>query len=204
MIGLENIIQKIREAKMIKDLIMKNRSYRRFFEDSKVNCDALRELIDLARLSASAANRQPLKYIISCAEGKNSVIFSNIAWAAYLKDWPGPPEGERPSAYIVLLGDKDISESFIWDAGISAQSILLGATEKGLGGCMIASINKNGLREALKIPEKFEIVLVIAIGKPKEKVVIEPVGNEGDIKYWRDTEGVHHVPKRSLDELIIG
>jgi len=204
LIGLKNIIQKIREAKMIKDLIMKNRSYRRFFEDSKVSCDALRELIDLARLSASAANRQPLKYIISCAEEKNSVIFSNLAWAAYLKDWPGPSEGEKPSAYIVILGDKEISESFMWDAGISAQSILLGATEKGLGGCMIASINKNGLREALKIPEKFEIVLVIAIGKPKEKVVIESVGNEGDIKYWRDTEGVHHVPKRSLDELIIG
>jgi nitroreductase len=189
---------------MIKDLILKNRSYRRFFEDSKVSCDALRELIDLARLSASAANRQPLKYIISCAEEKNLVIFLNLAWAAYLKDWPGPPEGERPPAYIVLLGDKDISESFIWDAGISAQSILLGATEKGLGGCMIASINKNGLREALKIPEKFEIVLVIAIGKPKEKVVIEPVGNEGDIKYWRDKEGTHHVPKRSLEEIIIG
>jgi nitroreductase len=94
---------------MIKDLILKNRSYRRFFEDFKVSCDTLRELIDLARLSASAANRQPLKYVISCVEEKNSVIFSNLAWAAYLKDWPGPPEGERPSAYIVLLGDKNIT-----------------------------------------------------------------------------------------------
>ncbi|MDI3473481.1 MAG: hypothetical protein PWQ20_941 [Thermotogaceae bacterium] len=187
----------------IKDLILKNRSYRRFDENFKVDCETLRELIELARLSASAANLQPLRYILSCDKGKNDKIFPYLRWAGYLKDWPGPKEGEKPSAYIVILGDKELMGNFTgYDCGIAAQSILLGAVEKGLGGCMIAAIDKEGLRKSLNIPEKYEILLVIALGKPVEKVVIEDVKNN-DIKYWRDEQGVHHVPKRTLDELIL-
>ena len=131
------------------------------------------------------------------------LLKSKPAWAGYLKDWDGPAEGERPAAYIVILGDKDISPSFGCDHGIAAQSILLGATERGLGGCMIGSVKKQGLREALEIPPGYEILLVIALGKPKETVVIEAVGPDGDIKYWRDDEDVHHVPKRALDDMIL-
>jgi len=189
---------------MLKDLIVKNRSYRRFHQDVPFSSETLRELVDLARLSASGANKQPLKYILSCDPEKNARIFSCLAWAAYLKDWAGPGEGERPSAYIVVLVDTEISQSAGVDHGIAAQSILLGATEKGFGGCTIASIRKDALREALRIPPRFEILLVLALGKPKEEVRIEPVGPEGDIKYWRDGEGVHHVPKRALEEIIIG
>jgi len=189
---------------MIRDLIVKNRSYRRFYEEVDIKLETLRELVDLARLSASAANMQPLKYILSCQPGKNSQIFSHLAWAAYLKDWPGPCEGERPAAYIIILGDTEISRSWDYDAGIAAQSILLGATEKGLGGCMIASVQKQGLRAALGIPPRYEILLVLAVGKPKETVVIETVGPDGDIRYWRDNQEVHHVPKRPLDDIIIG
>jgi len=189
---------------MIEDLVLKNRSYRRFYEDVPIDCPALTKLVDLARLSASAANKQPLRYILSCTKEKNALIFPNLAWAAYLKDWDGPVEGERPSAYIVMLADKEISSNFNWDAGICSQSILLGAVERGLGGCIIASVNKPGLRQALEIPDEYEIVFVLALGKPKEKVVIDPVPPSGDIKYWRDAEETHHVPKRSLDDLIIG
>jgi len=189
---------------MIKDLILKNRSYRRFYQEVAIEPETLRELIDLARLSASSANKQPLKYILSCDPQTNALIFPLLSWAGYLKDWPGPSEGERPSAYIIVLGDTEISQSFGCDHGIAAQSILLGAIEKGLGGCMIASVQKNELRKALSIPPRYEILLVLALGKPKETVVIEKVGPTGDIRYWRDSEGVHHVPKRSLDELIIG
>ena len=188
---------------MLKDLIMKNRSYRRFYQEVAIEHEPLRELVDLARLSASGANRQPLKYILSCDGEKNGLIFPNLTWAAYLKDWPGPSEGERPSAYIIILGDTEISQQFFCDQGIAAQSILLGANEKGLGGCIIASIQKDGLRQALKIPPRYEIILVIALGKPKEKVAIESVGADGDIKYWRDSDAGHHVPKRSLDEIIV-
>jgi nitroreductase len=189
---------------MISDLIRKNRSYRRFHQDAAIDLQTLRALVDLARLSASGGNLQPLKYILSCDPQKNALIFPHLVWAGYLKDWPGPSEGERPSAYIIILWDKEIARQSIGcDHGIAAQSILLGATEKGLGGCMIGSIDRYGLGKDLQIPRRYEILLVLALGKPKETVVIETVGPSGNIEYWRDNEGVHHVPKRPLDELLI-
>lgn len=188
---------------MLKSLILKNRSYRRFYQDTPISRETLRELVDLARNSASASNRQPLRYFLSCESEQNAIIFPHLGWAGYLPEWGGPKEGERPSAYIIILGDKTISQNFGCDHGIAAQSILLGAAEKGLGGCMIGSSRKLELAHDLGITDRYEIVLVIALGKPKETVVIEPVGPDGDIKYWRDSQEVHHVPKRSLDEIII-
>jgi nitroreductase len=188
---------------MLRDLIVKNRSYRRFYQEESIPLETLRELVELARLSASGANIQPLKFILSADAATNAGIFPHLAWAGYLKDWPGPEEGERPAAYIIILGDTQLRKSFGCDHGIAAQSMLLGATEKGLGGCMIASVKRPALHQLLTIPEHLEILLVIAMGKPKEKVVLDPVGPDGDIKYWRDEEKVHHVPKRSLDEIII-
>lgn len=189
---------------MIRDLILKNRTYRRYYQDEPVSRQTLTELIDLARLSASASNLQPLKYKISGDRQLNAEIFPCLAWAGYLKDWPGPEEGERPSAYIVMLGDTSISRTFASDQGIAAQSILLGAAEKGLGGCIIASVQKLKLRELLNIPEHLEILLVIALGKPKETVVLEELPSSGEVRYWRSGDGTHHVPKRSLDDVIIG
>jgi nitroreductase len=189
---------------MLKDLVFRNRSYRRFDETVTIPPETLKELVDLTRLTASAANRQPLKYVLSWEPQKNDLIFPHLAWAAYLKDWPGPAAGERPTAYIVMLVDTEISPAAAYDLGIAGQTILLGATEKGLGGCMIASIKKEGLRESLGIAEQYEIVMVIALGKPVEKVVIEAVKSGEEIRYWRDPEGVHHVPKRGLEEIIIG
>nr|HID12222.1 nitroreductase family protein [Anaerolineae bacterium] len=188
---------------MLEELIRKTRSYRRFHQDVPVDLETLRALVNLARLSASAANLQPLKYILSCDPEANARIFPHTRWAGYLKDWGGPAEGERPAAYIVILGDTEIRESFGCDHGIAAQSIMLGATERSLGGCIIGSIDRDGLRQTLDIPERYESLLVLALGKPKERVVLEEVGPDGDIRYYRDAEGVHHVPKRSLDELIL-
>lgn len=188
---------------MLRDLVTRNRSYRRFYQDRPIALDTLRELVDLARLSASGANRQPLKYVLSADAERNAQIFPLLAWAGYLKDWGGPQEGERPAGYIVILGDTSITASFGVDHGISAQSIMLGAAEKGLGGCMIASIKRDALREVLGIDPRYEILLVLALGTPKETVVVDPVGPDGDIKYWRDEGEVHHVPKRALDEIIL-
>ena len=123
-------------------------------------------------------------------------------WAGYLNDWPGPDPGERPSAYIIVLGDKAITDNFGVDHGIAAQSIMLGASDMGLGGCMIASIRKDDLRNEFSIPLQYEILLVLAIGKPVEKVVVDDIVN-GDVKYWRDENRVHHVPKRTLEEVIL-
>jgi nitroreductase len=187
----------------LRDLVLRNRSYRRFEQEVAVDLETLRTLVDLARLSASAANRQPLKYILSCDPETNARIFPHTRWAGYLKDWGGPEESERPAAYVVILGDTEIGKSFDCDHGIAAQSIMLGATERGLGGCMLGALDREGLRRTLDIPERYEILLALALGKPRESVVIEDVGPDGDIKYYRDDAGVHHVPKRSLDELIL-
>jgi len=188
----------------LRDLVMKNRSYRRFYQEIHVDLETLKQLVDLARLSASGSNLQPLKYILVCDPQKNAQVFPHLGWAGYLKEWPGPEEGERPSAYIIILGDKNIRQSFGCDHGIAAQSILLGATEQGLGGCMIGSIRREELRQVLEIPTHYEILLLIALGKPKESVEIEAVGPEGEVRYWRDADGTHHVPKRSLEEIIVG
>ena len=187
---------------MFRELVLKNRSYRRFDQSVAVDMDTLRELIDLARQTPSTGNQQALKYYLSTNAETNATIYSNITWAGFLTDWPGPEEGERPTAYIVMLRDNKISRAYSPDAGIAAQTIMLAATEKGLGGCMFASMRK-GLRETLDIPDQFEIVLVLALGKPIEKVVLESVGPDGDIKYYRDSDGVHHVPKRALEDVII-
>jgi len=187
----------------LKELILKNRSYRRFYQDVAIEHETLRDLVDHARLSASGANLQPLKYFLSNDTETNNLIFPQLGWAAYLKDWPGPSDGEKPSAFIVILGDTTIRPAFGIDPGIAAQSILLGAAEKDLGGCIIATIYKEELTKALDIPSELNILLVIALGKPKEIVQIEPLKQDGDIHYWRDDDGVHHVPKRPLDDLII-
>ena len=188
---------------MLEDLIKSNRSCRRFQQQEAIPVATLRWLVSLARLSGSAANLQPLKYILSNDPQKNDLIFSCLAWAAYLQDWAGPPEGERPSAYVVIVGDLEIAKTFHIDLGIAAQSILLGAREQGLAGCMVGSIKKELLRELLHLPERFEILLVLALGKPKETVVLEEMKSGGSVKYWRDDLGIHHVPKRSLNELIL-
>lgn len=190
---------------MIRELVLKNRSYRRFEQDVGIQLETLSELVDLARLSASGGNVQPLNYILSCDSQKNALIFPHLGWAGYLKGWPGPGERERPSAYIIVLNDIEIKSPLTeYDCGIASQSILLGATEKGFGGCIIHTIQRDKLQQALKIPDRYEIRLVIALGKPKEVVKIDPIGPEGDTKYWRDAEGVHHVPKRALDDIILG
>ena len=187
---------------MIGELVRKARSYRRFREES-ISEETLRELVNFARLSSCMLNLQPLKYILSFKKETNELIFPLLAWAAYLKDWAGPEEGQRPSAYIIILGDTSISKSFGCDHGIASQSIVLGAAEKGLTCCMIGAVNRERLREIFKVPEQFDILHLIALGRPGEEIRIEKVGPDGDIKYWRDDSGVHHVPKRSLDEIII-
>lgn len=188
---------------MIEDLIKSNRSCRRFLQREAVPVDTLRWLVNLARMSASAANLQPLKYVLSNEPHQNEMIFSCLKWAAYLKNWPGPPEGERPSAYIIMVGDGNLAKNFGADTGIAAQSILLGARERGLAGCMIGSINKNLLQQMFHLSDRLEILLVIALGKPKETAVIDDMQPGDSIEYWRDEHGVHHVPKRRLEDIIL-
>ncbi len=185
----------------LRELFLKNRSYRRFFQEEKISTDFLKEIVDNTRLMPSPANLQPLKYAIVNNEEINQKLFRYLKWAAYLPQWDGPEEGERPSAYIVILGNRGISGHIAWDYGIALQTIQLSAVEKGYGACAIVSCDKEKIRELLQIPQELEIACVMALGKPKETVVIDNV-TDGNIKYWRDDQQIHHVPKRKLDDLI--
>jgi nitroreductase len=185
------------------EIVMRNRSYRRFNEKQAVEKNTLIELIELARLTPSAMNLQPLKYFIFNKREECEIIYPHLHWAGYLKDWAGPEKGERPSAYILVCIDRTIWEKHTDDAGIAAQTIMLGATEKGLGGCIIATFNKKQLSDAFKIADQLEPHFILALGKPIETVVLEPTEKEGSIRYWRDDEEIHHVPKRKLKDIVL-
>ena len=182
------------------DIIKKNRSYRRFYQETNIPDEHLELMVEAARYSASSRNIQPLKYAICNCRETNEKIFPTLAWAGYLTEWDGP--GERPSGYIVQLLDKNISATPSCDHGITAQSVLLQAVELGYGGCIIASVKREALAQVLHLPENLEILQVIALGKPKENVVVDDMVDNG-YKYWREEDGTHHVPKRTLDELIV-
>jgi nitroreductase len=186
----------------LKELIFKTRSHRRFDETYRIDTKTIESLIDLARLSASGANKQPLKYIYYTTASDCEKVFPYLAWAGYLTDWPGPDKGERPTGYIIILGDKSISDIFGVDHGIAAQTIMLGATEAGLGGCIIGSIKREEMINEFSIPDNLEILLILALGKPVDNVIVDEI-KDNDVKYWRDNNKNHHVPKRSLKELII-
>ena len=189
---------------MIRDLIVENRTCRRFKQDFRIELETLRELVDLTRFTASGSNIQPLRYILSNEPRKNALIFPTLGWAGQITDWPGPAEGERPSAYIIMLADTNVNNRFCEvDAGLATQSIMLGAREKGLGGCMHWSVKRDDLRKALDIPARYEILYVLSLGKPDEMVIIDKVGSDGKTSYWHDKDGAHHVPKRELDDIII-
>ena len=188
---------------MLKDLIMKCRSYRRFDESHAISKETLLSLVELARFSPTGANMQPLKFMLVNEKAKNEKIFPHIAWAGTLKDWCGPVAGERPTAYIVILGDTTIAKNFGLNHGICAQSMMLGAVEQGLGGCMIGAFNKEGVQNALAVPEQYEVLLLLALGKPIETVVIDDMNAGDSFAYYRDEKQVHHVPKRKLEDLCI-
>ena len=186
----------------LKGLVYSNRSVRRFKESEKVSNEIIESLIGLARNTPSARNDQPLKYSFSSYSELNNRIFPHLKWAGYLSDWNGPEVGERPSAYILVLGDTEISKTFKCDAGFAMQSILLGAVEYGLNGCIIGSVNRHLLKNELGIPDHLKILYVLALGASAENIILEEIEANGDIRYWRDSEGNHHVPKRLFKDIL--
>ncbi|OUQ24871.1 nitroreductase [Lachnoclostridium sp. An131] len=191
---------------MLKELVLKNRSFRGYDGSFQLSRGELLELVDLTRYTASTVNAQPLKYYIACEREEVEKILSLTLWAKALKDVQLPHPGMGPSAFIVICQDMSIGSGttrFLRDIGIAAQTILLGAVEKGLGGCMIGSFRKPELKELLSLPEEIEPNLVLALGKPAEKIVLTEVSADGDTTYYRDENDVHYVPKRKLEDLIL-
>lgn len=188
---------------MLAQLVAQNRSYRRFDETAPISMQTIEELVQLARLCPSAANRQPLRFILSTSTQDNAAIFDTLKWAAYLTDWNGPAEGERPTAYVIIVNTQKGWDSAKYDQGIMAQTMLLGAVEKGLGGCMIGAFDRGKLAEHCGLSEEMEPCLILALGKPVETVRVTALPEDGSIRYYRDEAGVHYVPKRDMSELIL-
>jgi len=188
--------------KSLKQLVEKNRSYRKFAYSHKITEAELLQMVDLARLTPSSKNMQPLKYILVFNELDTQAVFPHLRWAWYLKDWGGPTPEERPTAYIVMLLDKQLNNQVDFEAGIAAQTILLAAAEMNLGGCIIHTINRYELSRFFQLPESLEMVLVIALGKPAQEVIINEIENNQSVIYFTDEDQKHHVPKRKLKDII--
>ena len=193
---------------MIKDLIKKARTFRRFKEKKEISKDTLTEIVDCARLSASPRNQQALKFMLVNDTEKRKEIFKHTAWAGALKDWKGPTEGERPAAYILIFDDLSIipDAKKRWQeaaSGIAAQSMVLAAAEKGIGACIIAAVNRKAIIKYLKTESHLDLLLVIALGESDETVKLEEMKPDDSSDYYRDEHDVHHVPKRVIDEILI-
>ena len=191
---------------MLKELVIKNRSYRGYDPKVRLTRDDLLDLVDLTRYTASSVNEQPLRYYIAWEKEEVEQILPLTMWAKALKEMKLPHPGKEPAAFIIICQDMNISSNttrFQRDVGVVAQTMLLAAVEKGFGGCMIGSFYKPQLKELLNLPEGVEPNLIVALGKPAEKVVLIDVGEDGSTEYYRDAEDVHYVPKRSLKELVL-
>ena len=185
----------------MQEIIAKTRTFRRFNQKEPISTPILHELIDLARLGGSARNGQPWQYMVVNTPELCAKIFPYLGWAGYLTDGKGPVEGERPSAYVLCFLNKNRlkgpESEAQFDLGVATQNLLLGAMEKRIGGCRIGAFNAK-LASLFDMPEHLTLSLVVALGKPRETVIIEECKTEDDVHYWRDEHGVHHVPKRSL------
>ena len=183
-----------------RELVLKNHSTRAFDPERRISREELEQLVDLARLTPSAVNLQPLKYLLSWQEETNALILAHTAWAGLLKDISLPPEGKGPAGYIVICIDTQIAKNAATDVGIAAQTILLGAAEKGLSGCMIGAIDPK-LHDLLGLKEQYRISLIVALGRGAEDIrLAETRGN--DTAYYREGDA-HYVPKRPLEEILI-
>ncbi|MFO7729611.1 MAG: nitroreductase family protein [Spirochaetia bacterium] len=186
------------------DLVTKSRSYRRFDQSVQIPEQEMKEWIEAARRTASAANLQPLRYHLTTEKSEAKSLFPLLKWAGYLTDWDGPEEGERPAAYVTVLRDTEVKDAGSkTDAGIAMQTIMLSAVEKGYGGCIFASINRKEWAKVIGVSDRYEILFVMALGSPVEEVKLEEAADKDDIKYYRDEKQVHHVPKRKLDDLLL-
>lgn len=187
-----------------RELLMADRSFRRFDNNFKISNDTLVSLVELTRWCASGRNLQPLKYRIVNTEEECEKIFPHLKWAGYYTDWDGPSPEERPTAYLVQCLDTHLTDALLCDDGLQLQAITLGATTLGLGGCIIKAFNAGGVAEALALPDNLVPRYVLALGKPVETIKVEDLSDaEGDYKYFRTPDQMHHVPKRTLDQLVI-
>lgn len=187
---------------MFAELVRSARSCRRFDESDPITSEILTQLVDMARVTPNGGNAQPLRYAIVAGAKTCAEVFPALRWAAKLKGWAGPKEGERPTGYILVLSSIEKGTPAT-EVGIAAQTIQLGATSLGYAACQLGSVDRTRITEAVKLPPEWRINLVIALGRPGEKIVLEDVAAGQSIDYYRAPDDVHHVPKIRLDDVLV-
>jgi len=183
----------------IYEVTTSRRSIRRF-KDISVPHQILERCVNAARLAPSAANLQPLEYIVVDDDKLLAEVFPALGWAAYIRPTGDPPQGKRPKAYIIIVNNSNAGTPFTaYDVGAAMENMILVAWAEDVGSCAIASVDKDKLRGILNIPGDYEIPLVLALGYPDESPVEEPF--DESVKYWKDEDGVLHVPKKKLEQV---
>ncbi len=191
---------------MISDLVRRSRSWRGYDESRTVSREELLALVDCARFAPSSVNAQPLKYRLVYERSELDILQPLTGWARALPDKRLPYPGHRPTAFVVICQDTAWSADlgrYLRDVGAVAQTILLAATEAGLGGIMIGNFRPERVAEALKLPETVVPMLIVALGRPDETIVLEEAAPGESLQYYRDENDVHHVPKRRLEDIVI-
>lgn len=189
----------------LRQLMISDRTVRRFEEGRNVSVETLEKLVELTRYCPSGRNAQPLRYVIVSSSEEKEKVFPLLKWAGYFQDWDGPEKGERPAAYIIQCLDTKYGKDCLCDDGLQLEAITLGMRTLGLGGCIIKAFNAPKLAEILALDERYVPRYVLALGYPAEEVKIEEMSmdEDADFKYFRTPDGVHHVPKRPLEQLIL-
>ncbi|WP_449024805.1 nitroreductase family protein [Peptostreptococcus stomatis] len=186
-----------------KELVKSNRTCRRYDGTKSITRQDLLDLVDLVRYAPCGKNKQALRFALVADEETKAKVFDNIFWAGYLRDWDGPVEGERPGGYILAFEDSNYGKAMTEDIGIAAQTLGLGARAEGKAVCIFRAYRENEIKEALGLGDNLKLVLVVAVGYPLEEVVIDDIHEGDDIKYYRDQDQVHHVPKIVTEDLLI-
>ncbi|MGM0365554.1 MAG: nitroreductase family protein, partial [Actinomycetota bacterium] len=181
--------------------IISRRSIRKFKQE-EIEPSLLKKFVNAARLAPSASNRQPLEYLVVTRKDLREQIFANVGWAGYIEPQGNPRPGEEPTAYIEVLLNKKISSKADKDIGASCQNITLAALEEGIGCCWIGSFNKKEINKIFKFPENYSLELILALGYLAENPKYLDVDKDSSIKYYKDSSGTLHVPKRKLEQII--
>ena len=191
---------------MFKDIVKASRSYRGYDESYRFSREELEDFVDCARFAPSSVNAQPFRYYLVWEKEEIDRIQPLTGWAKALPQIDLPHPGKCPTAFIIICQDLNLGASiprYQKDVGIVAQTMILAAAEKGLGGCMIGSFNAGAVKEELKLADNLTPVLVVAFGKPAEKIVLTEINEGESIYYYRDENDVHYVPKRKLSDILI-
>ena len=185
----------------VETLMEKNRSYRGYDKSFVVRREMLERIVAVNTKIASAKNQQVLRFKLVTKETGADIVLQNMKLGGLLPELHLPFAGTEPEAFIIICSTIPENKFVDIDLGIAAQSMLLKATEMGLGGIMIGAFNKAKITEAFQLP--YEPLLMIAVGKGNEKIKLEPVNAEDKLAYYRDEKGVQYVPKIKWEQLIL-